>query len=346
MNDMRADKLEGMLAAHAVGDALGAPHEFRVSKYKYTGIVQYPALLKTQYQGTKKSAVGQVTDDTEMTMALADSIIKNNGYVEKDVVLAYEEWANSKPFGMGRNTRALFAGVKTYNGYTSRWKKIFGKTDPSEWSQSNGSLMRCSPLVIFVGSAETSTTGEDKFYLKDTILSNPHTINIDATNTYLGVLSEMLDYVGGPLDVRDTLETSSTKACTKEVKGIIRKVLNDVEVDVSINRGWVLHALYMSLKCLKLYFETESSIGDVYRECIVPKNGQGLPDTDTNAAISGALIGAALGISKLNLDPTFSGNYLKIWECDTLEGDSPRPAKYSPSRIPELAAGLADVMNT
>ena len=146
---MDTDKIKGILIGLALGDALGAPHEFKYQKDVYTGKLIYEVRLFNRFHGETIFNVGSVTDDTEMTFALLRQIIKDGDYVKDNVILAYEEWANHGKM-LGKNTRALFKGVKTVKGYQNRYEKIFS-VPMGEWTQSNGSLncRKTSSLMKF-----------------------------------------------------------------------------------------------------------------------------------------------------------------------------------------------------
>lgn len=69
---MNLDKLRGGILGLALGDCLGAPFEFRysLSLNFYNGRLQYPTKLKSRYGPIQHTVVGQVTDDTTMSIAL------------------------------------------------------------------------------------------------------------------------------------------------------------------------------------------------------------------------------------------------------------------------------------
>ena len=144
-----SDRVAGMLMGLFLGDALGAPHEFRCNrKLIYTGKLEHQAFLVTHFQGKKSLSVGQVTDDSEMTLALLRTLLEKDGkYDRKSVISSYLEWANSGGWMLGKNTRALLKGVKTVKGYESRMKSVLILPE-SEISQSNGAMMRCCPLAL------------------------------------------------------------------------------------------------------------------------------------------------------------------------------------------------------
>ena len=163
------------LTGHCIGDVLGSPYEFRGnpkgSEY-FDPVIQRTIKMNTRYQGTKHGALGQPTDDTEMSLALLQSIYVNNGYNRERVIEAYMEWANTGSGMLGRNTRKLFKGIKTVKTYEKRWQKEFGSF--SNVTQSNGSLMRCIPLC------EHSSN----FLYTDCILTNPNLVNLWISDVY------------------------------------------------------------------------------------------------------------------------------------------------------------------
>ena len=270
-------KLKGMLICHALGDALGAPHEFKHSN-AYTGTLSHD--IKKFNRFTKTWSItpfGSVTDDTLMTFALIDSIIKEKKYDVDETILSYELFANSCGM-LGKNTRALFKGVKTVRGYRNRYEKIFSQP-MEEWSQSNGSLMRCSPFVIF------SSTDD---LVKDIKLSNPHSINTECGIIYHYILRHLL--IKSELPSIDELIKMAKE---KSVLDCLNDVKDKKERDISSKsiKGWVVTALYSSLYCI--YHVND--ITEAYKY-IIEKGG----DTDTNAAIMGALFGAKIGYTELH----------------------------------------------
>ncbi len=133
-----------------MGDVLGSPWErqggaraLAKDPSVFTGFVDSTTSNFNHYQKiTKTTVVGEWSDDTEFTIALADSIIEKGYWERENTIKHYLDCGNSCPF-LGKNTRALFHGVKTLRGYESRFNR-----EPIV-SESNGFLMRASPLSIF-----------------------------------------------------------------------------------------------------------------------------------------------------------------------------------------------------
>ena len=285
-----SDKLKGILIALALGDALGAPHEFKYTKhYKYTGTLEYPVKLFNRFQGESVFPVGSVTDDTQMTLTLAVQIIQDNKYIKDNVILAYEKWASTAKM-LGKNTRALFKGVTTLKGYQNRYTKTFS-VPQSEWTQSNGSLMRCTPFVIFESYDNL---------IEDIKLSNPHPVNIETGILYVFILKNLIQ--GYLPTIESLLQHIKEPAVIAVLHDVANKIDREIkgpfcssteskkDNDVKDIKGWVCTALYCSL--YSIYHIP--NLSDAYRY-FIEKGG----DTDTNAAILGALYGARDGYQKL-----------------------------------------------
>lgn len=261
----KMNKIKGMLFGAFLGDALGAPHEF--FSIKYTGNLEHPIIIKTQFQGQKRFPIGSFTDDSQMTLQLLRSIIKNKGYDRDTTIMNYLEWASTAKM-MGRNTRALFGNLKTLSGYEKRSKKIM----VGEISQSNGALMRCSPLAIIDDEEAIKT---------DCYLSNPCPIVLDCNRVYITLLKRALN--------GKKIKNIVKLAETEEVKAVIKQALAKEDRDIVNKKGWCLHALYCAIYCMDMEY-------DEAMEWIITQHRT---DTDTNACITGALIGAIHGFTIL-----------------------------------------------
>lgn len=123
----------------AIGDALGNPFEMKAATSP--AIVQWDGLFKaggTFWQGDP----GQYTDDTLMTIALSKSLLQSNGFNPEDVAKEYLAWYNTKNTrGIGTTTATAIVNLKT----GSSWKES-GLTSID--AAGNGSAMRASPLGL------------------------------------------------------------------------------------------------------------------------------------------------------------------------------------------------------
>lgn len=100
------------------------------------------------FKGEKSNGIleGQFTDDTEMEICLLQGLINGKdeeGFPVEQIAQEYINWYNSIPFDIGNTTtmallEATNADDMANNAY-----------EYNEYSESNGSLMRCIPIAVF-----------------------------------------------------------------------------------------------------------------------------------------------------------------------------------------------------
>ncbi len=326
------DRILGGLIGVALGDALGVPHEFHwTTTESYTGVLQHRLQFRRKYQPSVLLGVGQVSDDTEMTLALARCLVRVGHWNREEVAKSYMTWANSA-MSIGRNTRQLFKGVRTYAGFVNRYRLSFGilpehgVVSPGDASQSNGTLMRAFPLACL---------DDVEVEVNDALLTNPNTVNVAANMIYVGAVRlalrgrsprEIWEYVVSRRHLHKTIGDLITAVETGE--------------DWQLNgekKGWVLYSLYMALVCLHDIREGYNT-GSFSRAMYWVIHDHPGSDT-TNAAIAGGLLGAIMGADMMLSDPVTKENYARIRHVT--ETDVPRPIEYTPHDLPELAAALA-----
>lgn len=124
----------GTITGAAIGDALGMPFETRSP--------EDPSLLT--WDGTYGSSEhhglgpGQFTDDTQMTMALAETLCDGADYDPIKAAEAYLRWFQSGDCrGMGTSTRRALKRLQSGVPWTES-----GEQD----AEGNGTAMRASPL--------------------------------------------------------------------------------------------------------------------------------------------------------------------------------------------------------
>lgn len=317
------EKICAMIIGGALGDALGAPHEFRYQKKNYDGILDKPLVLQNRWMGPRTSALGQITDDTEMTLCLWRSIINNGYYDDNQTVLNYLEWANTPgTWAMGRNTRSLFHGVKTKKGYLSRYETVCKPENIS--SQSNGSLMRCSPIAILgIIGQEWRKASE-----QDCSLSNPNELNKTVNKIYIKSLISAIKGKSKKFIYKSALALAKRSNILEIVEKIElakngRPQVIKIEIGKQETKGWCLIALTSALWGLFQFEDYKSAI-----DTIIKCNG----DTDTNAAITGCLLGAFYG-KRIYKNPITKNNIKTLLKCDTQVGDLKRPPEYQFNKL-------------
>lgn len=126
-------RAQGALIGLLAGDALGSQVEFRSPEDIRRAFPD--GLHDLLPGGTWDLLAGQPTDDGELALALARSIITEFGHNEDSVSTAYEAWKASRPFDMGGTTAQ---GIDA----------LSGRGAPNMLSQANGALMRVAPVGI------------------------------------------------------------------------------------------------------------------------------------------------------------------------------------------------------
>ena len=312
MTITRRERAGGALWGQAVGDALGTTVEF-CSAARLATRTQDAWPREIIGQGPFGVAPGQVTDDTELALSLARSLVKQGRYDEEDVAGAYVRWRRSDPFDCGMATDQAFGrSVALGPGLAGRLRaRANAKT------QANGSLMRCSPLGVFGATlprAELATLAA-----ADSTLSHPDPVCRAACAVYVTTIADAIATgangealyaralrFAGDSPVRDTLEAAAH-----------RLPASDGET-----QGWVRIALQHAFFHLKSATDFEAAL--------VKTIWQG-GDTDTNAAITGALLGAVLGEAAIPLR----------WREAVRDCLPQRPVEYRCGDLPQLVDQLA-----
>lgn len=127
----------------AVGDALGATVEFMTPREIRTHHGEHRHMVGGGWLRLRK---GQITDDTEMTLALGQSILDTGRVHPPAIAEAFSAWMRTKPVDIGNTVRR---GIVCYR------RTGEAQVPESEHDAGNGACMRCLPIAIFtLGAAE------------------------------------------------------------------------------------------------------------------------------------------------------------------------------------------------
>lgn len=137
-------RARGTLLGLACGDALGRPVEFRTP----AGIEsEYGRVTEMLGYGTHDKPPGTITDDTEMALCIARSLVECGGFDGADVARRFLEWYESGPFDVGLMTADSLAQVQEGVAWTDAGREVWeGRTEGS--NAGNGSVMRCPPYAL------------------------------------------------------------------------------------------------------------------------------------------------------------------------------------------------------
>jgi ADP-ribosylglycohydrolase len=316
-------RAQGCLLGQLAGDSLGGLVEFCMAKQVRS---QYPDGIKNLVDGGLwEILAGQPTDDSEMALMLARSLVHTKCYDPTAVLDAYVHWCDSEPFDIGMTTaRALSAARR---GETSQQRLLLASQHASTASQANGSLMRISPLGIFRAGNAAVAAGWAR---SDSRLTHPHPVCQDACAVLVAAIATAVAE-GGPPEVcyQAALEEARRSSVGPPVVDVLQEAAKRPPEDYEMKQGWVLIALQNAFYQLLHAGSLEEGVVQT-----VLQGG----DTDTNAAIAGALLGAFHGREAV------PAQWLRsILSCRPLSesGTShPRPVEFWPVDAMRLAERL------
>ena len=138
----RRQRVIGALVGSIVGDALGAPFEFGPPG-QYTARFPHPAHAGLgEMTGGQGWGPGEWTDDTQMALLVAASLLDQLGLDPADLYGRFRTWLHAGPTDVGIQTRAVLANPD----WRSAAHDHFAAGHPAA---GNGSLMRTVPAAIW-----------------------------------------------------------------------------------------------------------------------------------------------------------------------------------------------------
>lgn len=311
-NEELLSRAHGCLLGQLAGDALGSLVEFETPEAIRR---LYPAGVRELADGgVWNTLAGQPTDDSELALMLARTLIEHGRYDAEAVRRAYVFWLDSGPFDCGNTILAGLTGP------------------PNSRSQANGALMRISPLGILGTHRDPAQVME--WARQDAALTHPHEVCRQANALFAAAISfairsgcdgrEVYSQVCGLVD-----DTDVEPALQSAIAG----AAESPPTDYIHQQGWVLIAFRNAFWQLLNAPSLEEGIVDT-----VMRGG----DTDTNAAICGALLGAVHG--RRAIPPRWVAVLL---DCRPEAGRAgvrrPRPEVFWPVDALQLAEKLIEL---
>jgi ADP-ribosylglycohydrolase len=294
MDKITAKQVESVLLGVAVGDALGVPVEFRQrGAFKITDMTGY---------GTHNQPAGTWSDDTSLTLCLADAMANDwtvSGIVAKtaeNLLRWFDEGeftAHGNAFDIGISTSKVIRNLKAGRGPTES-----GCTDVNE--NGNGSLMRIAPLVFFIADKPQ----EERFEIvcQVSAITHAHRISVIACTAYVEYMLKLIqgmDKISAFEAVQGDI-TKSFEYCWQDngrqdaqsryVRLLLpgTKIYKLPEKEIK-SGGFVVDTLEAAFWC---FLSTDN-----YREAVLKAVNLG-SDTDTTAAVTGGLAGLYYGFGE------------------------------------------------
>ncbi len=247
----------------AVGDALGATTEFMT-----------PAEIRSRFKvhhkivggGWLHLKPGQVTDDTQMSLAIARALLQAGRWDLPGIADGFVAWMKSKPVDIGATCRR---GIRDY--------MLSGRLESpcNEWDAGNGAVMRMAPIALFCFGDDEML---ERCALAQARLTHNHAYS-DAACIAVGRMVQQ-----------------ALRGAHRHTLHAITRDLTSVHPKFRFNdyRG---HAGAYVVETMQTVFHYLFTTGS-FEECLTGVVNQG-GDADTTGAIAGMIAGAHYGLEAI-----------------------------------------------
>jgi len=282
------DRFIATLLSSAIGDALGMPLE-GVSRSKVLAKFHGP-VMDFQDSGSRGLKAGQFTDDTQMMLAIAESIVDKKGVDPEDIGKRFVAWFESGDVrGAGR---ACTESIERLRKEKS-WDKA-GKS--GEWAAGNGSAMRIAPIALF--DYKNYERLKQDVYVTSIITHNNTEAVAGATALAYGIAKNL------------TLESVDVEDYLLDIISFIDPICESVadklrEVNTLIFDQTPIHVALLEIGTSAYVVESVSAAFYIF--CRSPENLERIiseaasagGDNDTIACMAGGLAGALNGLDSI-----------------------------------------------
>jgi poly(ADP-ribose) glycohydrolase ARH3 len=271
MVDLRA-KFIGALLGSAIGDALGAPVEGRSME-----------MVSSRYgEGTGWTMIdGRYTDDTEMMIGVAESLIEHKGFNGTDMARKFILNYDAKR-GYGPGTQEALQRIRE----GERWEKASEKLFGGKGSYGNGAAMRIAPVgLVYYDDADKLR----EVAYKSSHITHAHELGkegaaLQAFSIALAIRGQKESMIS---ELHEFVKSEVYKEKLGKIAVLLQKQTTKKEIIAELGNGEAAFNSVPSALYSFLRFDTfEASV--VYA---VRLGG----DTDTIGAMTGAICGAYQG---------------------------------------------------
>ena len=269
----------GAVIGSAIGDALGAPFEFGEPR-KYSKRFPRPVLGGIgELIGNQVWEPGEFTDDTQMAIVQAESILARGGIDGADLFKRFQVWASGAK-DVGVQTRAVLGSDLPWNESA----RSYYQRNPNKGA-GNGSLMRATPTAVRFAAASAEETFDAARHTSTVTHGDPAA----AWGTALFHLMIRAALRGqDPFAALDAAlaDLPSDQARYREMLDVRWQPAN-----TNLTNGTVWTCLAQAVWAVR-------TNADSFADAVTSAIDLG-GDTDTVAAVAGALAGARVGIQAI-----------------------------------------------
>jgi poly(ADP-ribose) glycohydrolase ARH3 len=271
-------RFEGCLLGLATGDALGAPFEGMPADHVFW--VHGPI---SEWLDAPDLDILRTTDDTQMALAVAEELIEH-GVLDPGSLARRFADSYDPERGYGPGARRILEGVRAGGD----WSQLAAEVFPGG-SFGNGAAMRVAPVGLMFAHDHERLIEQARLSAMPT---HQHPLGVEGAQ--LLALAVALAAEGPPLDRRHFLGVLDAHCTSEEFRWQIRAMRK-------LRRGHSIGFLGSSLpahRSVGTAIACFLSSPDSYEGVILKAITLG-DDTDTVAAMAGAISGAHLGVAAI-----------------------------------------------
>ena len=271
MNSDIRDRLRGVAVGAAIGDALGMPLEFGPA-------IPLDRLVREMRPG--RLPAGAFTDDTEMALALAESLLARTPLDPADLTQRFAAWYRAGPADIGRQTRLVLKRISRGEPWDAAVAAVQAE---NPWSAGNGSVMRCWPVALAHWDDLDRLLSDSRLQSQ---VTHPHN---ECVAGCAFVNAAIYHLVRGVMPLEAVAQAVAAADLPAALRAAIQEAPTKGRSDLP-NTGWVRHTLESAVWGL---LTTDS-----FAEAVIQVVNLG-DDADTAGAVVGALAGAAYGLAAI-----------------------------------------------
>jgi ADP-ribosyl-[dinitrogen reductase] hydrolase len=271
MQDKLRNRIAGVAVGAAIGDALGMPLEFGPPR---------PAERTVREMLPGRIPAGSFTDDTEMALALAESLLAQRPLNPADLAQRFVAWIENHPADVGIHTASVLWRLADGEPWEAAVAAVQVR---NSGSAGNGSVMRCWPVAL-------AWWADLERLLTDSVLqsrvTHPHPECTAGSAFVNAAIHHLLHDLTPEAAVARALDDAAVPAT---LRAVIEAAPGKERRDLP-NTGWVRHTLESAVWGLLTTHTFEDAVVNVVNLG---------SDADTAGAVVGALAGAAYGLDAI-----------------------------------------------
>lgn len=285
------DKVEGLILGSLVGDALGVPVEFAPRV-----ILKKDPVVDMRGFGVHNQPKGTWSDDGSLLLCSLETLVENQPSVE--ALKRFTKWLN-EGYWAAHGT-AFDIGNTTAEAIENFMQHGVPSAPAGHFNNGNGSLMRISPLALFIDRMHMFPEDLYELCKEWSSLTHGNEVSAFCCTFYVMMVSMLLEGKMDPLDayiftcrLAEKLVPKSVNLGPVGIERLISGTVHRLEESQIRSGGYCIDTLEASI------WAALNSTS--YSEGVLKAVNLG-EDSDTTGTVCGGLLGAYYGRSTIPVD--------------------------------------------